>query len=445
MQATGPDAQSSIGLLARTAAAGRVSVLLLGFAISCFFQRFDKSTMLALSPSPFNFLLSWDANFFLHITREGYSTEHTLPFFPLLPLLIRTIPLLDPMTSAVIANSVLFGISALLLYKISLLRYSQPVSLLASLFFIFNPAGIVYSSFYSESLFCCLFLLGLYYYVSGRLLRAATFFGLCSLTRANAVLFVLFFTPPFWAVVLGPFGVYQLYCLLRICRQRVSFYPFVPYSYIQKAYWEQGFLKFFTANNIPNLVCGFIPIANSLALIYLYIEAKLHAASSALSAADNKDEKDKKDEKEKKEKKEKKDKKDKKESADNEEREKTKIATGRSLEKFIAMPVLRMARLASGLSMARVRGFLRDPLFTARTNFVSKLFIILGIQTFSLIFMIHWNIAYRFLSYNPVLYWAMAFCTVRFGQETWFKLLLTIHFVYGLMYTMLFCAFYPPA
>lgn len=410
--------------IAAIAVFSRSLFILLSYAPNMFFERFDKSTALSPSRSVFRHLLSWDAVHFLSIADRGYSYEHSVPFFPLTPLVVRTLPFSDNLTKAVVLNSLCFVVSAALLFKISIRRYSYRISFLSTLFFIFNPASIVYCSFYSESLFCLLFLIAFHYLSTGRMLRASVFLGLCSLTRSNAVMCLIFLKSAYFAPVLLPAALFQLYALLAIMRARCSFRVFVPYSYVQAEYWGQGFLKFITIKNIPNMLFGAAFIAYCCYVIKLYAESRIYlheargggeerpAGGRECSAGDG------------------------------------AAATpyiAASGEVSVGRWIAHKIRTAKAPGPRSVLDFVKDPFFTDATSLTTKLVIVLGLQTLMLIFFIHWNMAFRFVSFNPFLYWSFAFLAARYSMAPLFRLAVGFFLAYGVMYAVLFGAFYPPA
>lgn len=399
--------------------AARAAQLLVSWIFSVSFQRFDKSTELYSNGSPFRLLLSWDAMHFLHIADHGYTYEHAMPFFPLLPLVVRYLPLpAGNLTKAVLFNCACSVVSALLLYKITMRKYHASIAFLSAVFFIMNPSHVIYSSFYTEPLFCLLFLLGLFFLSTGRMFRASTFIGLCSLTRSNTVLFLLFFRVLFWPVALAPLALYQLYCLLLMCRLKCSFRIFVPYSYIQKVYWNQGFLRFIRIHQIPNMLFGLPAIFQAYHTIRVYLLAKL----PLLEGVDQK-----------------------------QAEEGSKGVKPVDTEKKLIPLILSCTKLCVGHLRSRLRSsshlwdILTDPFSVDSTSDTTKLVIILALQLLVLLLFAHWNMAYRFLSYNPVLYWAMAIWAKHAAHTSAFRTAVGIYIAYGVLYTLLFSTFYPPA
>lgn len=118
--------------------------------------------------------LRWDAQYFIHIAKYGYTYENTLAFFPLYPMLISmysrfllfVFPFLNVDSSilftAVLVNFVVFIFAAVSLYRLSIaILVKQDLSLKAALLFCFNPATIFFSAPYSETLFAFLTFVGI--------------------------------------------------------------------------------------------------------------------------------------------------------------------------------------------------------------------------------------------------------------------------------------------
>lgn len=390
-----------LGLLSRS------FTLLLGYVSQRIFGRFDPSTSFEKTDSIFKFLLSWDAIHFLHIADHGYTHEHSLPFFPLLPYLVRSLPFGNNLAKAVFFNNICFIISSFIFYKISIQRYAPHTSMLASIFFLLNPASIIYSSFYSESLFSLLFFMAYFYLLKGRTARAVSFLALCSLCRSNAILFLLFVGSLWFVPIILPFALFQLYSLLLICRNDCHFRFFVPYSYIQKRYWNQGFLKFYTLNNIPNILYGIGFVLYPLYVIYEFTISRIYLVFKKKLEMNEKD------------------------------FDRLSIINKLSIAyKYMFNDCFMNHKFVQLIS---------DPFFSNKTDLITKLVIILGIQTVMLILFIHMNGAARFISYNPFLYWSFAVMSQRMFHSLLFRIFAGFFIAYSILYTVFFSCFYPPA
>lgn len=227
--------------------------------------------------SMFKFLLSLDTFHLYNVAKNGYLTEHTTAFFPLYPHLIRSISQLTGIS--ILSVGVLFSnlylvLSSIILYKLSIQHMSPNHAYLSCIFFLFNPASIIYSSMYTESLFTLLFLMAMHSYAKGRRISVTIHLTLALLCRLNALLFIVFVNYMYWPVILLPVSLYQIYYLAMTSFKKCKFTPYIPYSRVQSVYWNQGIFKFYTMPNIHNLLFGLPFIAYSMYILYLYIQQK---------------------------------------------------------------------------------------------------------------------------------------------------------------------------
>lgn len=411
-----------IALLSRTL------IIIVSYLPSLIFESFDKSTSLSTNRSIFKHLLRWDAIHFLHIADHGYTYEHSIPFFPLTPLIVRVLPFWDNFTKAVLFNSLTFIVSAALLYKVSIQKYSHRFSYLSTLFFIFNPASIIYVSFYSESLFCMLFMMGFYYILTNRMLKASILFGLCSLTRSNTVMLLIFFKSIYFLNIILPLALYQFYNLMLIWRSKGSFFIIVPYSYIQIYYWQQGFLNFIRPWNIPNMLFGIFGIAYGYYIVKKYFESRLYILNTQRRAAPlgevSKSAED---------------------AAPEQGTNASKTHHDMTMLTWVKNQLADIKHALAHLTVKKLINYALDPFLINQTSSTTKLVIILGFQVFTLIFFIHWNVAFRFISYNPFIYWAFAALSQRYFNNSFFRMVAAVFFGYGMIYAVLFGVFYPPA
>lgn len=337
----------------------RAFYILIAYGSSKLFEPYDKSTLL-VENSFFSFLLRWDAIHFYTVARGSYSVEHITAFFPLYPLLISFISKysgIGTLLLGIIISNTCFCISALVLYCITIRRYPRNVSLASASLFCFNPASIVYSTLYSESLFTLLFLTG-FLLLELKLPKSIFFFSLCNLTRSNGVLFALFpifntklvYLVPSLFLQLFPFGLFQLCCFWMLGRREI----YIPYSYIQEKYWEQGFLRFYlNPKNIPNLLVALPFISFSLYLLFSYAQSCRKKDKNTI-----------------------------------------------------------------------------------------VLMIILFLQTLVAIFLIHPQIFFRFVSFNPIIYWSLAYMIRK--ETSNMRYVITFYLTFSVAYAILFGAYYPP-
>ena len=150
----------------------------------------------------FNGLTSWDGQHFLHVAEHGYLYEHSAAFFPLWPLIIRTLKTyaLDRVfpfsgyfcyvASGVLANFVLFNISCIYLVELTLIIFNsnRQVALLTLIFYCLNPANIFFSAVYSECVYATVTFAALYYLYTKRWCLSLSLFFLSGLARSNGSL-----------------------------------------------------------------------------------------------------------------------------------------------------------------------------------------------------------------------------------------------------------------
>lgn len=294
----------------------------------------------------------WDAQHFLFIAERGYVFEHNFAFFPLLPVVLRSVAagLLWPLSpwltlhgrlllAVALVNSVLFVLSAVALYGLGcLVLRDRRLSLLSALLYCLTPANVFLMAGYSESLFAALTFGGLWLLERGATAKACLVLGLATGARANGLVNggYLLYLPlqralcqakklsrdpgDKWrslryawiairfmataavgvSVISLPFGVFQYYGYKTFCEQsstqgsvspslltlaqqkgyRVpdAASPMPPwclkplpllYSYIQDAYWDVGFLKYFQLKQIPNFLLA-LPVT-TLGLLAPYV------------------------------------------------------------------------------------------------------------------------------------------------------------------------------
>nr|QGW50263.1 gustatory receptor 6 [Chouioia cunea] len=114
-------------------------------------------------------LTRWDAQYFIHIAKYGYTYENTLAFFPLFPLsmkyMARVFRIQPPILNysnvivicGVVINFVCFVKAVLVFYDLSLVVFKNiKVAYRAAIFFCVNPASIFFTALYTESLFAYL-------------------------------------------------------------------------------------------------------------------------------------------------------------------------------------------------------------------------------------------------------------------------------------------------
>jgi phosphatidylinositol glycan class V len=236
-------------------------------------------------------LIKWDSIYFLKISKYGYVYENYLAFFPGLPFTIKFINsalgLEDSIINLSIVGLVLSNISFLIsiqfLFNLSLkVVKNKKLSFLACVLYTFNPSSAIFSSIYTESSFNMLSFLGMYLLSIDNDYLAAFTWALAGLVRSNSIIYSGFFvyklvfkavngeykgllakvlhTMLLVSITLSSFIWFQYYAYTQFCSGKSSAESsewcsgFVSYTYIQTKYWNNGFLKYWTLQQLPNFL-----------------------------------------------------------------------------------------------------------------------------------------------------------------------------------------------
>lgn len=297
----------------------------------------------------FRGLTRWDAQYYIHIAKYGYTYENTLAFFPLFPNSIKYLalmfnigfPFLNFTNSVVIVGIVLnficFVKASLILYDLSEKVFKNTkIAYRTAILFCVNPASVFFTALYSESMFVYLTFYSMRESINNNPLIFLPL-ALSSLVRSNGL--VNFGFPGFtWlknflvnsvpnyvsenryyhasvyslifnlrhifisllqgifqiSLCFFPYYVYQIYIHSIFCNVEFNANAIplqvqkfanennlllpgkgelpwcnysIPtaYSYVQKKYWNVGFLKYYQLKQIPNFILAF-PV------LYLFIK-----------------------------------------------------------------------------------------------------------------------------------------------------------------------------
>ena len=284
-----------------------------------------QNTILAqLISSTLDGLSKWDAVYFLDIARNGYQYEQNMAFFPLFPLSVHTFGLiLTPLKlllnlsdrsrlllSAMFVNTVAFTIAAVGLYKLTqTIFHSSKLAQRVVVLFCFNPASVFFSAAYSESIFAMTQFWGMLFLERDRHLISALIFALGTTARSNGLiscgfigykclqeiipLYRLFMLKGerirpktvvlkslkvacLLFIIILPFLLFQYYSYRLFCKNPqlspwCDHYLPIPYSYIQKHYWNVGFLKYYELKQLPNFVLASPVVFLSIVGVYEYL------------------------------------------------------------------------------------------------------------------------------------------------------------------------------
>ncbi|PKA47155.1 phosphatidylinositol glycan, class V [Apostasia shenzhenica] len=281
----------------------------------------------------------WDGVYFVRIAECGYEYEQTYAFQPLLPLCIAflTRSVLAPLVpvigyravlalSGYLLNNVAFVLAVVYFYRLSvLILKDSTTSLQAVTLFCFNPASVFYSSIYSESLYALSSLGGIFYLFSGYQTLAMILLAISGAARSNGAINAGYFCFKallqtydaiiqkkgnklvVWAVSAGvaraicvfvPFAAFQAYGYHNLCVHDSSndLRPWcksrIPdlYSYVQSHYWGIGFLRYFQVKQLPNFLLAFPILSIAVASIIRYatlIPQTLHPLNVATRNTDS--------------------------------------------------------------------------------------------------------------------------------------------------------------
>ncbi|GCB62714.1 palmitoyltransferase ZDHHC18-A isoform X1 [Scyliorhinus torazame] len=143
----------------------------------------------------------WDAQHFLFIAEFGYIYEHNFAFLPLFPVSLRAVAetVLRPLQcllnlhsrlllAAVLLNTAIFVLSAVVLYQLSVaVLQDRKLAFLSSLLFCLTPASVFMSAAYSESMFMLLTFSGMLHLEKGKPLTSCILFSLSTAVRSNGI------------------------------------------------------------------------------------------------------------------------------------------------------------------------------------------------------------------------------------------------------------------
>ncbi|XP_023874881.1 uncharacterized protein LOC111987393 isoform X2 [Quercus suber] len=382
----------------------------------------------------------WDSVYFVRSAQcAAYEYEQSYAFLPLLPLFI-----------------------SFLSHTVIILKDSE-LALRASILFCFNPASIFYSSIYSESLYALFSFGGLYYLVTGGNTVAVVSFALSGCARSNGVLNAGYFCfqtmhhaydalflkkRAFLTIqvltagalrcicILTPFFAFQAYGYYNIClghdlhEMRPWCKARVPllYNFIQSHYWGVGFLRYFQLKQLPNFllaspilslaVCSIIYYAKSRPGIFfsLGFQASIEEKNSSALLF----------------------------SLESVPRSNIARLPEKSYSKIQENHNLRQRKHTNRVDPVALP-IENDPLAKLGYLSISVLpFILqLGFMAATAFFVMHVQVATRFLSASPPLYWFASHLMVHPGSKRWAYLIWAYSAAYILLGSLLFSNFYP--
>lgn len=252
----------------------------------------------------------WDSVYFLDIATHGYRFEQNMAFFPLFPTLLYTFSLtLQPfklilnltdksllLLASTFLNTLSFVVASMGLFCLTNSLFKNPkLAKNVVVLFCVNPSSVFFTATYSESVFAMTQFWGMFFVERNELFIASLIFSLGSATRSNGVIscgFICYTTLKniaipyrdakskdritslkaiarnllktfmFLAIILLPFVIFQGYGYYVFCKNPLQKLKSVwcddslplPYRYIQKHYWNVGFLNYYEIKQIPNFL-----------------------------------------------------------------------------------------------------------------------------------------------------------------------------------------------
>ncbi len=181
-----PDERRLIGMMLA------VKLLIFLFAVQSYHVWMDQRTV-----DLFGWLEiwnRWDAQHYLTIAVEGYSAavekRFLLVFYPLYPWLIRLVNAVvrDPLVSAFLVSTVFSLLAGILLYRLTMLDYSERVARRAVWFLFIFPTSYFLHIGYSESMFLAIVLATIYQARKGRWWMAGALGALAGASRGPGIL-----------------------------------------------------------------------------------------------------------------------------------------------------------------------------------------------------------------------------------------------------------------
>ena len=226
----------------------------------------------------------YDANWFAGIATSGYKDATSTAFFPLYPLLERS--LLPFVSSPYIAGLIISNIAGLImlmvLYRLVCEDFGHERALRTVLYISVFPTAFFFAAEYNESLFVCLSLLSFYNMRHGRWWVAGLFGLLASLTRSVGILLLVPFVYEYLyqhqfnlrkfrlnvlsgVLIVAGMGLFAAYCYFK-------FHDVLAFSHAQ-SHWSRNFafpgVAYFTTLYYirANGLLSFLGLRNSLDLI----------------------------------------------------------------------------------------------------------------------------------------------------------------------------------
>jgi Gpi18-like mannosyltransferase len=181
-----------------------VSSRLIVFSALIFSAKFIPPSDIVLaegnSPPWYQYLLRWDAGWYLQIVRDGYSfngdnsIQQSIAFHPLYPMICKSVAFIFRIpdgAALVVVSNVLIFIAILLAFKLIREDYGDDVALYALAALCFFPASLFFSAGYTESLALLLIVCFFLMLKRKRYILASVFVSLTLATRPTSIVLLL--------------------------------------------------------------------------------------------------------------------------------------------------------------------------------------------------------------------------------------------------------------
>ncbi|RKO99435.1 hypothetical protein CXG81DRAFT_27806 [Caulochytrium protostelioides] len=259
----------------------------------------------------------WDTVYFAGIATRGYRYEQELAFFPGWPVAMRALasaaaaasPLrhVPVLVAGLVLSSAVSAAAAVSLYLLTRdVFHDHARALAAAVLWLFGPSMVVVAGAYTEAAFAACAFLGAYALLHGRRWTATALLAAASALRSNGLLHLpvvvgahLLTDPralaqplgawPSWrswrpaprrilaaavgAAAVGlPVALHQLpawwaFCYPSPTRPWCAATPPSVYAFVQSHYWGNGFLRYWTPNNVPNFLLALPHVALTAASV----------------------------------------------------------------------------------------------------------------------------------------------------------------------------------
>lgn len=173
-----------------------IAVHLAFFAITCLSVLFTLKDFSWQSRPVYTLWQSWyrwDTGHYVSIAIRGYDVPYHTAFFPLYPLLERSVMVLtrNPFTAGLLISNLAGLVMLVALYRLVVEDFHQERAYRTVLYLSVFPTAFFFAAAYNESLFLCLSLLSFYHMRKGHWWLAGLFGFFASLTRSTALFLLL--------------------------------------------------------------------------------------------------------------------------------------------------------------------------------------------------------------------------------------------------------------